>query len=151
MKSILFRNTITIQAPPESIYTYLMEPQNLPQLHPLIIDVKPLNSDSADSIRVEIQDRILLMGFIPFYKKYTASFTALEPTRCMLLETFTSPRIHIQNTISLSETDTGTLVEEQVKLEAPGLIAGFVMKQIEFSHKEMLASVKKTLETNKSG
>jgi ligand-binding SRPBCC domain-containing protein len=146
MKSILFRNRISIQAPASKIYAYLMEPRNLPQLHPLIIGVKTLPSTSSGSVRVEIQDKMKLMGLIPLYKKYEASFTSIEQDRRLVLETFTSPGIHIKNTITLTESESGTEVEEQVLVEVPSWIAGFVIKQIEFSHGEMLRTLKITLE-----
>jgi ligand-binding SRPBCC domain-containing protein len=147
MKSISFRNRISIQAPAAEIYVYLMEPRNLPQLHPLIIGVKSLPSANPGSARVEIQDKMKLLGLIPVYKKYEASFTSIEQDRQMVLETFTSPGIHIKNTITLTESESGTEVEEQVLVEVPSWIAGFVMRQIELSHSEMLRTLKLTLES----
>jgi hypothetical protein len=147
MKSILFYNHISIQAPAANIYAYLMDPGHLTHLHPLIIGVKPLQSESPGSIRVEIQDKIMLFGRIPFYKKYEASFTSIEEDRQLILETFTTPGIHIKNTIILSESGNETWVEERVLIEVSAWIAGFVMKQIEFSHGEMLKSLKKSLES----
>jgi ligand-binding SRPBCC domain-containing protein len=143
MKSISFHNRISILAPAADIYNYLMEPRNLIHLHPLIIGVRPLLSESPGSTRIEIQDKIMLLGRVPFYKKYEASFTSIEKDRQLLLETFTSPGIHIKNTITLSESGNETEVEEQVLVEVPAWIAGFVMKQIEFSHVEMIKSLKK--------
>jgi hypothetical protein len=147
MKSIPFRNRISIQAPAAKIYAYLMEPRNLPQLHPLIIGVKPLLGASPGSVRVEIQDKIMLMGMIPVYKKYEASFASIEQDRQLVLETFTSPGIHIKNTITLTESESETEVGEQVLVEVPSWIAGFVKKQIEFSHGEMLRTLKIKLES----
>jgi ligand-binding SRPBCC domain-containing protein len=146
MKSITFLNRIIIKAPAADIYNYLMDPQNLTHLHPLIIGVKQLPGIRIGSARVEIQDKIIVLGLIPIYKKYEASFTAIEQDKQMLLETFTSPGIHIKNTITLAISGKETKVEEQVIVEVPAWIAGFVMKQIRFSHGEMLQTLKKTLE-----
>ncbi|MDQ6420402.1 SRPBCC family protein [Paenibacillus sp. LHD-117] len=147
MKNITFQNRISIQAPASDIYGYLLDPGNLPRLHPLIIGVKPLRSEGSASTRVEIQDKIMLFGRIPFYKKYEASFTSIEENRQLLLETFTSPGIHIRNTIILSEETNETRVEERVHIAVPALFASFVLKQIQFSHVEMLKSLKRILES----
>jgi S-methylmethionine-dependent homocysteine/selenocysteine methylase len=147
MKDFTFLNRITIQTRAADIYTYLMEPTNLTHLHPLIIDVKKLPDKSKESSRVEIQDKIIIFGIIPIFKKYEASFTAIKQDKQLQLETFTSPGIHITNTITLSETEKETLVEEHVLVEVPAWIAGFVMKQIRSSHGEMLQTLKKTLES----
>jgi hypothetical protein len=123
-----------------------MEPSNLIHLHPLIIDVKLLQIEKTGSTRVEIQDKIMLFDLIPLYKKYEASFTSIKQNQQLQLETFTSPGIHIKNTITLYESDFETEVDEMVHVDAPTWISKFVMKQIKFSHGEMLKSLKKTLE-----
>lgn len=150
MKTISFCNNISIQAPAKDIYSYLLEPNNLPHLHPLIIDVKLLQNQSSHSTRVEIQDKIMLFDFIPLYKKYEASFTSIKLNHQLLMETFTSPKIHIKNTITLYESDFETVVEEKVLVDVPMWIARFVIKQIKYSHGEMLNSLKKTLESSYS-
>jgi ligand-binding SRPBCC domain-containing protein len=146
MKSFIFENRLSIQATAAEIYTYLMEPLNLTRLHPLIVGVNLISSDKPGTSRVEIQDKIMLLGLIPVYKKYEASFTGIEQDRQLLLETFTSPGIHIQNTITVQEEDERTEVRERVLIDVPAWVAGFVMRQIRFSHGEMLQTLKKTLE-----
>ncbi|WNR44031.1 SRPBCC family protein [Paenibacillus roseipurpureus] len=146
MKRLTFHNSITILASAAEVYAYLINPMHLPDLHPLIIGVNPLPSERPGSKRVEIQDKIMLFGRLPFYKKYEASFTPVEENRKLILETFTSPGIHITNTIVLEELGNETLVEERVSIEVSALLAKFVMKQIEFSHVEMLHALKKKLE-----
>lgn len=145
-KSMPFHNRILIDSPVPVIYNYLLDPTNLTRLHPLIVGVERLPSGREGSARVVIQDKITVLGFIPVYKKYEASFTAIELDRQLLLETFTSPGIHIRNTITLSRVDGKTEVEEQVQVEVPAWVAGFVMKQIRYSHGEMLQRLKALIE-----
>jgi ligand-binding SRPBCC domain-containing protein len=146
MKMNHFNNAVSIAAPIEQVFTFLAEPRHLVDLHPLIVGVKELPAEAAHTRKVEIRDKIKLFGLWPIYKTYEALITVQEPNRSLLLETFTSPGIHVRNTITMKPEHGRTIVEEQVLVETPGYLTRFVMKQIRTSHDQMLVQLKQQLE-----
>ncbi|WP_164821546.1 SRPBCC family protein [Paenibacillus koleovorans] len=148
-KTFSFQAAITVRAPAVAIYDALLVAENHLRLHPLIVAVRRLNEgENPDAIRVEITDHIRVLGLFHVVKKYEASFTGMERGRRLTFETFTSPRIHVKSTITLSsgQMDGETRVEESVQVEAPALLVGFVRKQIVAAHGEMLAKLKMLME-----
>jgi hypothetical protein len=65
------------------------------------------------------------------------------------METYTFPQIHIKNELKLQSNEEHTIVLEDKLVETPSLLAKFVMKQVVFSHSNMLTELKKIMEVQK--
>lgn len=110
MTNSLFTNTITIDAPIDTVQHWLTQPTALPQWNPDVSQVTPLDSQTWDLTRTKTalnQQEQLVLATTPDSVTYTS----------------TGGRLAYQLEFTLSTTSTGTLVHERLTPQSsfPGL------------------------------
>jgi ligand-binding SRPBCC domain-containing protein len=143
------RNSVMIEAPISKVYSYLTEYKNMIHLHPLIEEIRELPSKNSHKSTLEIKDKIPLFGVFPIYKTYKAMVESNPSDFSITMETYTFPQIHIKNELKLQSNEEHTIVLEDKLVETPSSLAKFVMKQVVFSHSNMLTKLKKIMEVQK--
>jgi len=148
MAHTTFEQDIFVNASPETARAFLAAMKNHPKIHPLIVAIEALDPmtapDGTPVQRYHIRDRMRLGPF-------TIAFTYLATLRTgtlgeLIFEAFQFPRIRLFNTTCCLPEERGTRVKEEVKIEAPRLLMGTVLRQARQSHQEMLANLKQQLE-----
>ncbi len=143
-----FENTVLIQAEPERAARILSALDHHTALHPFIVAVREVASapgDAPGSRRYRITDR-MKVGPVALRFTYSAVLSFDPETGTISSEAFQFPAIHLKNTTRCRAEGTGTRVEEQVVVNAPRPLLGYVLEQARSAHRQMLQALKAMLE-----
>lgn len=149
MASREFEQSIYIAASPSVVLDHLASYEHHDLIHPMIVAVHELDplywADGTTQRRYAITDRMRLG---PLTLRFTYLATISEDASGELVsDAYQRPRVHLHNTTRCEASDAGTLVRERVRVEAPRPLVGFVLRQAQVAHHEMLANLKALLES----
>jgi len=149
MARTAFSQDILIAAPPQKVRSFFARMENLPLIHPLILNVQYVKTTrTEDQVPIQhyrVRDRMRLG---PLLLTFTYRVQMLENAEGdLVFETFQSPRIYLFNTTRFLPHPSGTRVTEQVDIDAPRLLLQVVRDQGKQAHWQMLANMKRVLET----
>lgn len=143
-----FTQSTMILAPPERVRHMLVALEEMDSFHPLIInireDVPDTSSFGTPRRRFHISDR-LRFGPIITTITYVAT-TTIAPDGHVDTEAFQQPGVYLHTIYYLRDEAGQTTVEEQCEIKAPWLLRGYVRRQAQNAHREMLAEMKRYLE-----
>lgn len=141
-----FRHRIEIATTPAEVHAFLMDLHNYRTLHPLIESLSelPPSDEWPGARRYEVVDRIAL-GPFRFRTRYVASLRELSPLR-IEGRAWQTPGVRLRTVYESTPSEVGTLLVEEVDLEAPWLLHRFVHAQARDAHLETLRSLRSLLE-----
>lgn len=149
-----FKLQVEIAVPPEQVRAFLLDLDNLAPLHPLIESIELLDSrpERPAARRYRVVDQIPLG---PFHMRtvYLAELEGIaEDEVCG--RAWQPPGITLETRYRLSplralarEAGDGTVLEEEVRVDAPWGLGRFVQNQASRAHAETLAKMKRLLES----
>lgn len=141
-----FRHTIEIAALPDVLHDFLSDLRNYLPLHPLIESIEDLPPIPAlpGARHYRVVDRI---PFGPFRltTRYRAALESVS-ARAVRGHAWQFPGVHLVTDYLLQPTGGGTRLVEQVAVEAPSPLLGFVTRQASRAHAETLRAMKALLE-----
>ncbi len=150
MASREFEQSLFIAAVPSVVREHLASFEHHDRIHPMIVavcELDPLDTGDGNTQvrRYMITDR---MRIGPLTLRFTYLATISEDASGELVsDAYQRPRVHLHNTTRCEASDAGTLVRERVRVEAPRPLVGFVLRQAQVAHHEMLANLKALLES----
>ena len=146
MSSFDFMCEIEIFTPPAQLHAFLCDLHNYVPLHPFIESIEEIPSlpEMPGARRYRVVDKIPVGPF----KMRTVYTAALEPVSELEVRghAWQSPGIRLITSYSLEEIMSGTRLVERVKVSAPRLLRGYVIRQARKSHEETLTKMKALLE-----
>lgn len=147
MKSGSFELEIEIACPPGDVLALLSNFKRHSEVHPLIVAVKETDAPPGVIRRYQITDQLPL-GPFRFKIEYRADILRLTEAE-IYTEAYQSPQTTVRNLTRVLPTATGTLLKEQMTLEAPDLLFSYAFKQAYSAHTEMLKRIKQFMESEK--
>ncbi|WP_308640050.1 SRPBCC family protein [Paenibacillus silvisoli] len=141
-----FQQAIRIQAPIDTVFALLADFQNIKRLHPLVVRVHVTRLEQPNTVRLDVKDRINMLGFIPIYTSYQSVAQVHKEEFRIRFETKASPNIRIQSEYNLRAEGEFTLVEEKASFTCPSYVERFAFQQFISSHHSMFAQLKAILE-----
>ena len=141
-----FTHEIVIGVPYPQVRDFLADLHNIVPLHPLIISMEDLPAlrEMPGVRRYRVTDRIAL-GPLRMRVRYTAAIEVLGKHE-ILAHAWQSPGIHLRTVYRMKEAGEETRVTEDVWVEAPRILRGYVIDQASQSHEKMLTEMKTLLE-----
>ena len=142
-----FEQSIQIAAEPALVHELLGDLHRHRDLHPLIESIEDLAPEPGRSgvRRYRVTDRIRL-GPLSFRITYVAEIEVVRPD-LILGTAWQSPGIELRTRYRITPAPLGgTLLREDVLLEAPFPLIGYARRQAEAAHRETFAKLKLLLE-----
>lgn len=152
MATKTFTTEVCIASTPERVGRFLNDFPNYAQIHPLITAIR--SSQPRAGVREEqtprrwykVTDRLRL-GPIPFSITYDVAMAASGP-QTLLFEVWQWPRVYLRNRTTWRAAQSGgTILHEEVIVEAPWLLLSPVVRTAEESHRRSFAVLKAKLES----
>jgi hypothetical protein len=146
-----YKLDIEIKEQPVDVFNFFSDLKNHVHLHPLLTKVevvKTFDNEKGQEVTVfEIQERVKVLGFISMPNTYIVDRVLLtEQTKCVF-EVRSFPGIRLSSSYTFLETENnGTKIEENVTIEAPFGLSGFVTKTAKSAHTVFLGQLKDYLE-----
>jgi Polyketide cyclase / dehydrase and lipid transport len=144
MARAAFTQSIHIAAAPDAVKASLADYSHHNVIHPMIVSVQTLDPATTPEgrplRRYNITDRVR-MGPFTFGITYLATISEAADG-ALVSAAYQQPRVHLHNVTHCLPEGDGTHVEEQIDIEAPGLLIGYVLKQARQAHSRMLANLK---------
>ncbi len=148
MAQAAFEQDVFIKTAPKTARDFLAAMTNHPKIHPLIVSITPLapttDPDGTVVQHYQIRDRMRVGPFTLVFR-YHATTREHGPDE-LKLSAFQFPGIKLFNTTRFVAEGDGTRVSEQIRIEAPRLLMGTVLRQAQQSHQQMLSNLKRQLE-----
>ena len=141
-----FEQSISIAAAPAQVAPFFASYDQHTALHPLIVAIRPIAAQPAapDARWYAITDRMQL-GPLRFRFTYTAALRDAGDG-AFISDAFQFPRVHLHNVTRCQPAGSGTHVHEQITIDAPRLLIGYVYQQAFAAHRELLARLKQHIE-----
>jgi len=144
MKQGSFEHEIYIEAQPQNILEFLVDHNNHPRFHPLIIAVREVPPPAGVLRRFLLTDQLKLG---PFHFRITYRADVLKATGDeMLTEAYQSPATYVTNRSTFRPEGKGTRLHETITLRAPNLLFKYAFGQARSAHAGLVANLKKVLE-----
>jgi len=148
--TLRFETSTTIDASPAAIYAELAEPRRQLGLQPLLVDVHEIErgeTDTGAAYRVfEAVERFRFFGVVRWHNRIRVRVELVRPGEILAFEAKSRPGITLRSRFSLESSAAATVVREQLEIEVPALLAGFVGREAERVHEQLLANLKRRLE-----
>lgn len=144
MKQGIFEKEIFIQSDAKTVINVIADYSQHPKIHPLIIKVERAQNEPAGVRRYFITDS-LHWGPFKFKIKYQADVIAVTGDT-IHTEAYPSLGTSVTNVTKITPKENGVALHETVTINAPNILFGYVFKQAEVAHEEMLQRIKKFME-----
>jgi hypothetical protein len=142
--------SVVIRAPKEEIYAELVEPHRQIGLQPLLVDVEEIErseNDDGSAFRVfDAVERFRFLGVLRWRNRIRVRIDLTRSGEVADFEARSAPGIKVRSRFTLSARGDGTAVREQIHVEVPALLRGFVAGQVERAQDRLLANLKSRLE-----
>ena len=150
MATAHFRQTLEIRAAPAAVHALLADLDQLRVLHPLIESIRelPPRTEQPDARRYRVVDR-LEVGRLRVRSAYTAELRTLSESE-IEGRAWQRPGIELKTIYRMEASTLGTQLTESTELRAPWPLRGFVLRQAEAAHRDMLEHLKAHLETTQT-
>lgn len=138
--------TEDILAPPDRVREFYVDLNNIRLVHPLVVSVQSIGRENTPDGYVQtyrVQDRIPL-GPLTLRTRYVARLY-VPATGDVITEARQFPRVRLHGVVTFDEIDGGTRIVEQIRIEAPRLLAAVTVRQAVEAHTKMLSNIRRTL------
>jgi hypothetical protein len=142
-----------IAAPRERIYAHLSEPQSFLGLQPLLVEVTETDR-SADSRGRPTRtfrsvEKLRLFRFIPYRNAITTRMTLATPNERIECEVASPGGVTLRNAFTLHPDGSDVLVGDEVTIECPSWLRGFVVAEAKKAHRRLLQNLKRRMEEDR--
>lgn len=146
-------NQVDIAVAPARVGKFFADFKNFTAIHPLMVAIvdrvpRPDVPDDPGALArkwYKVTDR-LPCGPLTLHIRYDVALCAAGP-QALRFEAWQWPRIHLHNRISWHGLPQGgTRVQEELALQAPGLLLPLVQRMAQAAHADSFARLKKRLE-----
>jgi len=149
-KKTSYQLTIEVKQQATDVFNFFCNLENHVHLHPLLTKVtieKVFYNEKGQEVTVfEIQERIKILGFISIPNTYIAHRILLKEPNSCIFEVKSFPNICLSSSyVFIDNGPNSTQVEEQVSIEAPFGLSGFVTKTARNAHQVLLEQLKQHL------
>jgi hypothetical protein len=152
MAQATFTQRIWIAAPPTTVEAALAAYRDHSRIHPLIVAVRQIASQSAPDGGA--LDRYIITDRVPFGPlRLPATYLATiwrAADGALVSDAYQFPRVHLHNVTRCQPEGVGTRVDEDITIQAPGPLIRYVRRQALAAHRDLLANLKRFLETTPS-
>jgi ligand-binding SRPBCC domain-containing protein len=139
-----------IAAPRERVYAHLSEPASFLGLQPLLIEVTETGRGEDGSGRptrtFRSVEKLRLFGFLPWRNAITTRMTLTQPNQRIECEVDSPGGVRLRNAFVLCDEGGESVVRDEVTIECPRLLAGFVLGEARKAHERLLSNLKKRME-----
>jgi hypothetical protein len=135
--------TEEIPAPPNEVREFYVDLDNIKRVHPLVVAVRTTDRrETADGYvqTYRVQDRIP-MGPLRLRISYVAHLH-VPHTGDVTAEARQFPRVRPRTTVTFEPIAAGTRVTEQMRIEAPRVLAAMTAREAVKAHTAMLAGMR---------
>jgi len=147
MKQGTFEKEIFIQSDAQTVINVIADYSQHHQIHPLIIKVERAKEEPAGIRRYFITDS-LKWGPFKFKTTYQADVISVTGDT-VHTEAYPSLKTSVTNMTKITPKDNGVLLHETITLSTPDIFFGYVLRQAETAHEEMLKRIKTFVENQK--
>jgi hypothetical protein len=148
--STSFRLSQHIAAPAGRIYAHLSEPASFLGLQPLLIEVtetgRGSNADGRPTRTFRSVERLRLFGFLPWRNAITTHMTLAQADRRIECEVHSPGGVHLRNAFTLESENGASLVADEVSIDCPRWLTGFVVGEARKAHQRLLLNLKQRME-----
>lgn len=142
-----FERSVAIRSEPGAIEAELADPQRQIGLQPLLVSVSEIDGgDSTRTRHFEAIEIVRVFGCVKLRNRIRVRIHVTRPGEVVEFEASSFPGIVVHSRFTLSRVESGTHVREEVRLEAPILLRGFVASEAMRAQEELLANLKQRLE-----
>jgi hypothetical protein len=148
MRKDAFEQSVHIVKDYDSVFTFLSDLKNYPDIHPFLESVEDLELPTQEATlrpwHYNIVEKARVLG-IPYRVKYTAGMS-VDPTGEIISEAIVNSNIRVTSMIHCVPEDGGTRVDESITVEAPGWLFGHTFAQAKDAHTMKLVKLKEIME-----
>ena len=141
-----YKLNIEIKEEAADLFNFFCDLKNHVHLHPLLTKVnvvKTFCNEKGQEVTVyEIQERIKVLGFLSMSNTYIANRILLREENKCVFEVKAFPNIFLSSSYTFLETGNSTQLEQEVTIEAPLGLSGFVTKTARSAHDISLVKLK---------
>ena len=145
MKQASFEKEIFIKSDAKTVINLIADYSNHHKIHPLIIKVERAKDEPQGVRRYFITDS-LQWGPFKFKTTYQADIISVTGDT-VHTEAYPSLKTSVTNITKITPKENGVVLHEDITLSTPDIFFGYVLKQAETSHEEMLKRIKNFVET----
>jgi len=145
MKQGTFEKEIFIQSDARTVIDIIADYSQHHKIHPLIVKVERAKDGPSGMRRYFITDS-LHWGPFKFKTKYQADIIAITGDT-VHTEAYPSLGTSVTNVTRITPKENGVVLHETITISAPNILFGYIFKQAETAHEEMLKRIKKFMET----
>jgi hypothetical protein len=146
MKQGTFEKKIFIQSDVATVVNVIADYSNHHKIHPLIIKVEQAQ-DAPEGIKRYFITDSLQWGPFKFKTKYQADIIAVTGDT-IHTEAYPSLGTSVTNITRITPKENGVILHETITISTPNIFFGYVFKQAEGAHEEMLKRIKSFVEDN---
>jgi hypothetical protein len=147
MKQGTFEQEIFIQSDARTVIDVLADYSQHHKIHPLIVKVERAKNEPSGVKRYFITDS-LQWGPFKFKIKYQADIIAVTGDT-IHTEAHPSLGTSVTNVTRITSKENGVTLHETITISAPNILFGYIFKQAEAAHTDMLQRIKEFVENQK--
>jgi len=147
MKQGTFEKEIFIQSDARTVIDVLADYSQHHKIHPLIVKVERAKNEPSGVKRYFITDS-LQWGPFKFKIKYQADIIAVTGDT-IHTEAHPSLGTSVTNVTRITSKENGVTLHETITISAPDILFGYIFKQAEAAHTDMLQRIKEFVENQK--
>jgi hypothetical protein len=147
MKQGTFEKEIFIQSDARTVIDVLADYSQHHKIHPLIVKVERAKNEPSGVKRYFITDS-LQWGPFKFKIKYQADIIAVTGDT-IHTEAHPSLGTSVTNVTRITSKENGVTLHETITISAPNILFGYIFKQAEAAHTDMLQRIKEFVENQK--
>lgn len=151
MATTNYQLDIVIERPVEEVFSFFCDLKNHVHLHPLLTKVgveDRFENEEGQIVTVfKLEETIKVLGWFSMPNTYIAHRVLLEEQNTCIFSVKTFPNIHLSSSyVFLKEGNQRTKIKEEVNIQAPFGMSGFVTKTAKNAHATLLKALKQYLE-----
>ena len=150
MPAASFSLSERIAAPVDRIYAHLSEPASFLGLQPLLIEVTETGRGSDDQGRptrtFRSVEKLRLLGFLPYRNAITTRMTLARPNERIECEVDSPGGVRLRTVYTLRRDGRESEVGDEVTVECPRLLQGYVVGEARRAHQRLLHNLKRRME-----
>ena len=153
MSTSSFTRSQRIAAPAEQIYAHLSDPASYLGLQPLLVEVtetaRGADAQGRPTRTFRSVEKLRLFGFLPYRNTITTLMTLARPGERIECEVHSPGGVRLRNAFTVSVDGDASLVSDEVSIECPRLLRGFVVGEARKAHERLLHNLKQRMEDHR--
>jgi hypothetical protein len=145
-----FTKIIHIQASPQKLFAFLSEPRSAIGLQPLVVEVieheRGVDEQGRPFRRYQAAEQFRFFGFIPYVNRINVVMTLAVENEKITHEVHSPGAVYLHSTYTLQPMNEGTVVVENVVIESPRFLAGYVVRTASQAHDQLMENLKRVME-----